>query len=486
MRCNNLFIVYVMATACFKDYDDFEQLFGEDAQAVIEELEFWDNYMYDDGKENSPFETCRPSTADEPPSKQAKVSDRFAIPTSSPERRKAALGVIPYNTECSTRWALKNFNLWCKNRAAVGPEFAVPSDLLRSHDPDLVCKYLCFYMMETRREDGGMYPPSTLRSLISGVNRILQANKAPFSVLDRSNPHFRELLNTLDSLSSNLHRDGVGVTKDSAPVISFDHEDLFWKKGLLGFSSPKVLQHTVFFYVGLNFVLRGSQEQYDLVVEQLKRVPPDFGIYDDSVYYQYTEFISKNNQHRFKDINSTNKEVRSYAQPGRNCCLVKLLDTYLKYHPTDSSIFYLRPLASFKDGKKSFSKQRVGINTLRQIVPEICKKSECGAMYTNHSLRATSITRMFNNGIPEKVIAETSGHKSVKALRCYEHTSSEQQKAVTSVVNNRVPPVAIDNIPVVDVDKDDSVRSPPVSTSAGSIGYGFTGSFSHCTFNLSK
>ena len=46
--------------------------------------------------------------------------------------------------------------------------------------------------METRREDGKPYHPSTIRVLLSGINRILQANKAPFSVLDKSNPDFRD------------------------------------------------------------------------------------------------------------------------------------------------------------------------------------------------------------------------------------------------------------------------------------------------------
>ena len=36
-----------------------------------------------------------------------------------------------------------------------------------------------------------------------------------------------------------------------------------------------VLQHTGFFYVGLNFVLRGVQEQYDLVPSQFVRFPQD-------------------------------------------------------------------------------------------------------------------------------------------------------------------------------------------------------------------
>ena len=49
----------------------------------------------------------------------------------------------------------------------------------------------------------------------------------------------------------------------------------------------------------MNFVLRGIQEQHDLVPSKLVRVPADVTVYD-SVYYQYTEFISKNKQHRLR------------------------------------------------------------------------------------------------------------------------------------------------------------------------------------------
>ena len=68
--------------------------------------------------------------------------------------------------------------------------------------------------------------------------------------------------------------------------------------------------------------------------------------------------------------------------------------------------------------KSDFKKQRVGVNILKNMLPELARRSGVGVHYTNHSLRATSITRMFNNGIPEKVIAEISGHKSAKALQC--------------------------------------------------------------------
>ena len=49
---------------------------------------------------------CKPST-----------SRRFAQPVESPEREKAAKGVIPAKTAASMQWALKNFNDWAHNRS---------------------------------------------------------------------------------------------------------------------------------------------------------------------------------------------------------------------------------------------------------------------------------------------------------------------------------------------------------------------------------
>ena len=42
---------------------------------------------------------------------------------------------------------------------------------------------------------------------------------------------------------------------------------------------------------------------------------------------------------------------------------------------------------------------------------------------------------MFTGEIPEKAIAETSGHKSMMALRQYKNTSKEQMQVATGGVN---------------------------------------------------
>lgn len=420
---------------------------------------------------------------------------RFIAPVSSPEREKAAKGVIPANTTANSNWAIKNFKDWASNRSAMTPNDPVPPDLLNSQDTVLLCKWLCRYVMETRRTDGSHYPPATLRSLLSGVNRKLQENKAPFSILDKDDHRFKDLLKTMDTVCSDLHRQGIGATKNSAKVIELDHEDTFWRKGLLGYSTPKILQRTIFFYVGLNFVLRGVQEQQDLVPSQFNRVPQDRSVYNTTVYYEYTELASKNNQHRFKDINAQNKVTRAYALPGNQKCIVKMLDKYLSLLPTNAPYFYMRANEEFREEQAGpvFTKQRVGINILKNILPVLSKESGIGVHYTNHSLRATAITRLFNNGVEEKIIAETSGHRSTKALRVYERTSEQQKKQVTHVINQseiieqpkcNVGKKSDEDKP--DVRMNDGSTAPSGSATPSSVGThpNFSGTFSHCTINL--
>ena len=161
-------------TGLLDSIDDIDELFGQDSDIVAEELLAWveneavTTTSVDDGPTDENLTPVKLSK-----SKPGCETSRFPLPTRSPQRKMAARGVIPRNTEASTQWALRNFIAWAKNREAAGDSHAVPKDLLESHDAELVCKWLSLYVMETRREDGGRYPPTTIRNLISGLNRIL-------------------------------------------------------------------------------------------------------------------------------------------------------------------------------------------------------------------------------------------------------------------------------------------------------------------------
>ena len=92
--------------------------------------------------------------------------------------RKREGCVIPDNTKASTQWALRNFNDWASNQCFLSPDDPFPNDLLASHDAEF--KWLSRFLMETRKTDGSLYPPSSLRSLICGLNRELQKQPGSF------------------------------------------------------------------------------------------------------------------------------------------------------------------------------------------------------------------------------------------------------------------------------------------------------------------
>ena len=55
---------------------------------------------------------------------------------------------------------------------------------------------------------------------------------------------------------------------------------------------------------------------------------------------------------------------------------------------------------------------------------------------TNHSLRATGATQLFDPGVPQRIIQECTGHKSVIPLRSYEQISHQQNQAVNNILTS--------------------------------------------------
>ena len=86
-------------------------------------------------------------------------------------------------------------------------------------------------------------------------------------------------------------------------------------------------------------------------------------------------------------------------------------------------------------------------------------------------------------------LKKTSGHRSVKALQCYEHTSSAQQQAVTASVNmvdqdTKVGVVDLDSKVSVVTEKPQGSSMVPGSKSPKTAP-SFSGNFTNCTINFS-
>ena len=244
--------------------------------------------------------------------------------------------------------------------------------------------------------------------------------------MDKKDLRFRELHGTLDVHFHQLHSEGIGRQVQHAEIITKSEENQLWKSGVMGTSTPRSLQNAVFYYVGKLCCLRGGQEHRALKLSQLKRhMNPD--------QYTYYENVSKNRNGTFKQLHVKEKEVPIYACPefkATERCPVYLLDMYISKLPPEAvvkDLFYLRPLdvTSTDPTQPWYSSLPVGKHTLNEKVKKMCSMAGIPGRKTNHSLRATGATEMYESGAPEKLIQERTGHRSLEALRSYERTSAQ-------------------------------------------------------------
>ena len=61
--------------------------------------------------------------------------------------------------------------------------------------------------------------------------------------------------------------------------------------------------------------------------------------------------------------------------------------------------------------------------------------------YTNHSLRVTSATRLFDAEVDEQLIMTRTGHSSTDGVRAYKRTSDKLRQLTSDVLNSGKPNV---------------------------------------------
>ncbi len=168
---------------------------------------------------------------------------------------------------------------------------------------------------------------------------------------------------------------------------------------------------------------------------------------EEAAYLLYIEDSSKNHQGGLKQRKFVPKKVKHFANtqdPAR--CFVRILQLYLSKLPTDApeSSFYFKPLTKFTHQSTCiawFSKQSIGHNTLTKMMSSICISAGVQGFKTNHSLRATSATRLYQKGVDEQLIMERTGHRAIEGVRTYKHTNKDQEQVVSNLLqrnNNQV------------------------------------------------
>ena len=343
-------------------------------------------------------------------------------------------------TEAKVNWAVNAYKEWRNDRLYhfnydVGIYFADLDDLPNLTKENLE-HALCRFVPEVTKVKGeGPYPGKTLYQMIVAIQKFLNINKLNWKLIDSN--EFSDLRVVLDNVMQERTAMNVGVTKRQAQVISYETEQELWDKGFLGEDTPDKLRNTTLFLIGINVYLRAIEEHYYLrrpskdEVSQITFERDSNGV-RCLVYREDT--ITKTHDGGIKDMKRERKIVWVYPSADPKRCPVRIVEKYMSLCPavTGKKNFYLKSLTKPRL-TQWFGNQVVGQNTLASVVKVLMEEAGIEGFFTNHSLRRTGGTRLFQAGVERKIIKEATGHQS-DAIDAYQVTSNEQRKRLSDII----------------------------------------------------
>ena len=374
--------------------------------------------------------SARASTTRPAPTTTAAVPSRFAPPKTSEEIQKGRQNRIPTKTKEDTKYCYKLWESWREYRQSCSAQ-TIPC--LQDMAPTELNHWLSRFVVEARKTDGTEYPPNTLHHIVAGLQRHLRFGGRMLDLF--KDQKFAAFQASLDGEMKRLQAKGLGINRRQAEVITPEEEETLWRTGQLGDSNPQQLLDTMIYCCGLFFALRSGREH-----RQLRRSPPQIQLIEQAgerSYLKYQEDISKNHPGGLKGRKITPKVVYHHANlvnPER--CFVRLLKKYTSLTPPDApaNAFYLKP-AKTPTTTCWYSCQPLGHNPLGNTVARLCRSAGISGFKTNHSLRATSASRLYQSGVEEQQIMERTGHMSLEGVRSYKKTSDEQREALSDILN---------------------------------------------------
>ena len=345
-------------------------------------------------------------------------------------------------SETKMWWGVRAYKEW--RMARLNDENKIDYDILESDlsDVKLLCKdkfenALCIFIAEVKKVNGSDYPGKTLYQLAVSIQRFLVEGGLNWKLVD--GPDFKNFRVVLDNIMKERAKDNIGNTKRQANMISFDCEEYLWDKGFLGEHEPNILRNTVLFMIGINCGLRAGDEHYDLRRDSPDK-PSQFSFQRNEKGQRcvvYTEdTVTKTNDGGLGHMRKDRKIVWIYPSLNVNRCPVRLIDKYLslcpEVGPKSKNNFYLRSLEKINPAQW-YGNRVLGINAIRKTVTTMLKDAKLDGFFTNHSLRRSGTTRLFQAGIDRKIIKEFTGHVS-DAVDQYQITSDDQRRQVSAVI----------------------------------------------------
>ena len=290
--------------------------------------------------------------------------------------------------------------------------------------------------MGRKKKGGGDFLGHTLYQFCIAIQCYLKRNKISWKLVD--GPDFRDLRTVLDNVMKIRAENNVGTVKKQVQLISYEYENYLWTEGILSEQTPDQLRDTILFLLGINLVLCAGDEHYNLCKTTCDK-PSQLLFQRNKAGVQclvYTEDnVTKTKDRGLKHMHKNRKIVWIYPnKTDVNRCTVRLVDKYLSLCPSyvRKPNFYSRSLEKINPAQW-YRHQVLGQNKIQELVKTLLKNAKLDRYFTNHSLRRSGTTRLFQAGVNRKLIKEFTGHVS-NAVDAYSITSDSQQGQISNIL----------------------------------------------------
>ena len=127
---------------------------------------------------------------------------------------------------------------------------------------------------------------------------------------------------------------------------------------------------------------------------------------------------------------------RMYAT-GNSRCPVSIFKKMIAHRPPDvNDPFFLATIPS-PQGDVWFKKQPMGVGKVGNMMKVLYQHGIFKGKKTHHSARKSMITRLIEIDVLPLIIAQLSGHKSLKSLNSYSHASIAQQQTMSLTISGQ-------------------------------------------------
>ncbi len=268
------------------------------------------------------------------------------------------------------------------------------------------------FYSEVRKKDGSQYTKNSLCALRFGLNRYFKAHRNIDIIKDKA---FDEANKAYEIECVNLKHIGLDKPEHKPPISDADIKRLY-ECGLFNTDSPSTLQNKVFFEVMLYFCRQGRQNLRGLRKD-------DFVI---KVNPQGQKYVVKTSDTTKLDDGEEGGIMVASDSP---LCPVHSFEKYLSHLNPVNKFLFQRPRGNCPpDSMVWYDNVVVGQNTLGKKMRVLSVQANLSVEYTNHSIRATTITILNRYGYLAKHIMSVSGHKNENSIAKYCNRTDQNTK----------------------------------------------------------